>query len=118
MKKLFLPLSLLFVFSAEVVASEPFSVRLGTRDNKNALASNRVISYVEIQSKEDNLRIDNVVINRGRCEVAPFTRNLTPSLPQQISFGETARVETNPNFACSIIEVQIDTNHGSFTFSK
>lgn len=118
MKKLFLPLSLIFMFSAEVAVADPFSVRLGTRENKNALASNRIISYVEIQSKEDNLRIDNVVINRGRCEIAPFTRNLTPSLPQQIGFGETARVETNPNFACSIIEVEIDTNYGSFTFSK
>lgn len=118
MKKLILPLSLIFFFSVDAMAADPFSVRLGTRENKNALASNRVISYVEIQSKEDNLRINNVVINRGRCEIAPFTRNLSPSLPQHINFGETARVETNPNFACSIIEVQIDTNYGSFTFSK
>lgn len=67
--------------------------------------------HVFITSKEDNVKINNVVINRGNCRIGTPARNYRVTL----GFGQKIRV--TPLVGCTVMEIKIDTDKGSETYS-
>ncbi|OCG24059.1 hypothetical protein A9G45_07090 [Gilliamella sp. HK2] len=81
---------------------------------KDEYYNERLDDYVQqafITSKENNIKINKVVINRDNCKIISSTENYLVEL----KFGE--KVKVTPKFGCDILEVTVDTNKGTETYA-
>lgn len=71
------------------------------------------MAMIEVQAVTDNVTIQNVVINRGQCTAIERSN----PLPVKLSFGRVYTAYINDCVLDKIIEVQIGTNMGDWTFN-
>lgn len=70
------------------------------------------LGKIEVQATTDQVIIDKVIINRGQCSAID---NSIP-MPVTLSFGRTYTGYINNCALDKVIEVQINTNLGNWTF--
>jgi len=64
---------------------------------------------IYIVAKIDRVTIKNVVINRGNCSIVDYKNRL----PAIMGYGQTWEIYTSSG--CNVIEVSVDTDHGTWT---
>lgn len=64
---------------------------------------------IYIVAKIDRVTIKNVVINRGNCSIVDYKNRL----PAIMRYGQTWEIYTSSG--CNVIEVSVDTDHGTWT---
>lgn len=80
---------------------------------------------IVITAVSDNITINYIKTNRGNCNIQPNSSdasatalyklaNLTP-LPATLEFGKS--YSYNPSDCANILEVEVETNKGSWTFN-
>lgn len=77
----------------------------------------KYVKYLYIKSVVDNLSIQKVVMNRGRCQT-PYavTNRGATDFPVLAQFGDTVKVDLDM-VQCDLIEVEITTNLGTTSYS-
>lgn len=70
-------------------------------------------AFIQVQSVVDELNISDVRLNKGNCEIV----GTSPTLPAKLAYGQTIKVVPNPFRACSVIRIDIETEHGTLTIS-
>ena len=75
------------------------------------------VTYLNIQSVTDQISINNVVLNRGRCRVSyAVTNRGATKFPVSARFGDTVKLDLDSP-PCDLIEVEITTNLGTTSYS-
>ena len=67
---------------------------------------------IDIKSVSDHERIEAITLNRGNCTLDGVS---TKRLPVELAFGQS--VSLNSNARCDVIEVDITTSSGSWTYT-
>jgi hypothetical protein len=76
--------------------------------------------WLVIQSNQDKIRIENLIINRGNCSKDDWASFGTYPLPFDLEFGKIIKYELgapNTTYFCDVYEVKIITDTGIFNFS-
>lgn len=105
MKK-FIAFCTLGLSSLPVFASSPVSVYTSPGPNG--------ILYVEVQSDVNRITIQNVVVNRGNCDVSSTGQMRV--YPSTLGYGDVEKYRTYAS-SCHIREVQVITDQGSYIFN-
>ncbi len=72
------------------------------------------LGMIDVQSTADQVTIEKVILNRGQCSAID---NSVP-MPVTLSFGRTYTGYINNCALDKIIEIQINTNLGNWTFKR
>lgn len=72
------------------------------------------LGMINVQSTTDQVMIEKVILNRGQCSAID---NSSP-MPVTLGFGHTYRGYINNCSLDKIIEIQINTNLGNWTFKR
>ncbi|MGA4854479.1 hypothetical protein ACPC5U_14575 [Acinetobacter haemolyticus] len=72
------------------------------------------LGMIDVQSTTDQVTIEKVVLNRGQCSAI----DNSIKMPVTLSFGRTYRGYINNCSLDKIIEVQVNTNLGNWTFKR
>lgn len=118
MKKL-LVLAGFSLFSSFLYAdNNPVSVRIKTVANDTGI--------IYVQANENQVTINNVIVNRGNCEVQLHSHGaniMDPIVttgadrPVNLRFGQEQNYAVIGCGASKIIEIQVSTNYGTSTFT-
>ncbi|WP_392564107.1 hypothetical protein RHO13_00130 [Orbus wheelerorum] len=94
----------------------PLKISTGTDGYKNNLTSNWWRT-VTVTSLDDNLIIKKITVDRGNCKHYGYVqadKYNRKGIPISLKFGKKVTYEFIKD--CSAIEIQVDTNLGSWTF--
>lgn len=72
------------------------------------------LGMIDVQSTTDQVIIEKVILNRGQCSAID---NSIP-MPVTLGFGRTYRGYINNCSLDKVIEIQINTNLGNWTFTR
>ena len=72
------------------------------------------LGMIDVQSTTDQVVIEKVILNRGQCSAI----DNSIKMPVTLSFGRTYRGYINNCSLDKIIEIQINTNLGNWTFKR
>ena len=72
------------------------------------------LGMIDVQSTTDQVTIEKVILNRGQCSAI----DNSIKMPVTLSFGHTYRGYINNCNLDKIIEIQINTNLGNWTFKR
>lgn len=72
------------------------------------------LGMIDVQSTTDQVTIEKVILNRGQCSAI----DNSIKMPVTLSFGRTYRGYINNCSLDKIIEIQINTNLGNWTFKR
>lgn len=72
------------------------------------------LGMIDVQSTTDQVVIEKVILNRGQCSAL----DNSIKMPVTLSFGHTYRGYINNCNLDKIIEIQINTNLGNWTFKR
>lgn len=72
------------------------------------------LGMIDVQSTTDQVMIEKVILNRGQCSAI----DNSIKMPVTLSFGHTYRGYINNCSLDKIIEIQINTNLGNWTFKR
>ena len=72
------------------------------------------LGMIDVQSTTDQVTIEKVIHNRGQCSAI----DNSIKMPVTLSFGRTYRGYINNCSLDKIIEIQINTNLGNWTFKR
>jgi len=77
---------------------------------------NRRVKYFYIQSLVDQVIVEKVVLNRGRCRVGSWaiTNRGATDFPIRVQYGDKVKVDIEQ---CDLLEAQITTNIGTTSYS-
>lgn len=72
------------------------------------------LGMIDVQSTTDQVTIEKVILNRGQCSAI----DNSIKMPVTLSFGRIYRGYINNCSLDKIIEIQINTNLGNWTFKR
>ena len=72
------------------------------------------VGMIDVQAITDQVIIEKIILNRGQCSAIDNSR----PLPVTLNFGRTYTGYINDCSLSKVIEIQIKTNVGSWTFNK
>lgn len=125
MKKLFKSLAVTIIVSlvgySSLNAEETAPLKL-TLEN----AWNEVHMYyypkLKLTSISDDVTVEDVIVNRGGCNIIKSNFSMqngmiqqVPLFPQKLKYGRSLEVRVKKG--CDLIEVQIDTSKGKWTYN-
>ena len=96
-------------------ANSPIRARVGSVYESGW---NQRVKYLYLQSKANDLLIEDIELNRGNCQNVKILPAYFPQFPFTIQFGDTARVilDMGGSVFCDLLEAKIRTNKGVFVF--
>ncbi|XID74645.1 hypothetical protein ACF3NA_09000 [Alkanindiges sp. WGS2144] len=100
------------IFEETLPASEKSPVRFELK--LNPVWAEYGLGMIEIQAITDRVTIEKVILNRGQCSAIDNSR----PMPVNLVFGRTYTGYINNCALDKIIEVQINTNLGNWTFTQ
>ncbi|WP_257936614.1 hypothetical protein UPTC5083_00184 [Campylobacter lari] len=113
MRKIFIFIVAIFFAACGGEDKVPIEVSISERYNP---ILHRNVKYLNITSLVDSVKITNIIPNRGKCKVGGVLDKNGIKIDKTLSYSQTW--DYIPLVSCSkILEVQVETDHGDWTFS-
>ncbi|WPU21960.1 hypothetical protein RI049_18185 [Cedecea neteri] len=107
----------LLALSVPAMATQPLPIKVETL-NQAGFHGARYATVV-VTSRDDSVRVQNIVVNRGNCTIEPNSKivagKLVGALPATLEYGRSVRVSFFNN--CTASEVTVSTDKGAWRFT-
>lgn len=114
MKRIFVAFILLFFVGCSSVSADeaPVRIKVEYRQTKNFYGQLIYYPNLIITSIQDAVVINKITANRGNCQGF-----MNPKLPLELKYGKSIGYSFTASSCPEILEIEVDTNFGSWTFS-
>jgi PBP1b-binding outer membrane lipoprotein LpoB len=100
----------------EEVSNEPTQAPVELQINEmqdTMFNTGGVVPVAEITSITDLVTVEDVIGNRGNCQMTAYAKS---KLPKELKYGE--KISIGFPLGCNLREIDVVTDQGSWTFNK